>query len=98
MPVSESVHQSHTRVVEIANEFGLHIRPASVFVKVASEYDSDLIVEKDGNEVAGKSIFGLMSLEAARGSKLHLTARGNDAVDMLERLVSLVECQFQEEA
>ena len=69
----------HTRMVSIKNEFGMHIRPASVFVKIASEYDADLIVEKDGNEVPGKSIFALMTLEAAFGTKLKLTAEGDDA-------------------
>lgn len=87
----------HTRTVKILNEFGMHIRPASVFVKVASEYDSDLTVEKDGNEVPGKSIFALMTLEAACGCKLKLTADGTDAKDMLDRLESLVDCKFKEE-
>ncbi len=87
----------HTRTVSIKNEFGMHIRPASVFVKVASEYDSDLIVEKDGNEVPGKSIFALMTLEAAFGCKLKLTAEGDDAKDMLDRLEALVERKFKEE-
>ncbi|MDE0840294.1 MAG: HPr family phosphocarrier protein [Kiritimatiellae bacterium] len=87
----------HTRTVVIKNEFGMHIRPASVFVKVASRYESDLTVEKDGNEVPGKSIFALMTLEAACGTKLNLTADGADAKTMLDHLEALVERKFAEE-
>ncbi|MDA1044739.1 MAG: HPr family phosphocarrier protein [Verrucomicrobia bacterium] len=87
----------HTRTVQIRNEFGMHIRPASIFVKVASSFEADLTVEKDGNEVPGKSIFGLMTLEAAYGSTLNLTANGADAKAMLDRLEALVESRFKDE-
>ncbi len=82
--------------VEILNEYGIHARPASLFVKVASRYAADIMVVKDGSEVPGKSIMGLMTLQASVGSKLRLVADGEDADEMIDALVTLIESKFEE--
>jgi phosphocarrier protein len=86
-----------TREFTITNQCGIHARPAALFVKAASRYDSDVLVEKDGNKVSGKSIMGLMTLEASVGSKLKVTADGNDAEAVLNELQALVEGKFGED-
>jgi phosphocarrier protein HPr len=81
----------------IQNRNGLHARPAAMFVKTASRYQSDVWVEKDGERVNGKSIMGLMMLAAGRGSVLAVEAEGSDAETVLEELRKLVESAFGEE-
>ncbi len=85
------------RVLTIKNQFGLHARPSALFVKIASRYESDVLVEKDGNTVSGKSIMGLMTLEASLGSKMKITAVGMDADKVLNELEQLVENKFYED-
>ena len=85
------------RILTIKNQFGLHARPSALFVKIATRYEADVLVEKDGNEVSGKSIMGLMTLEAGLGSKMKVTALGSDAVKVLDELEQLVENKFYEE-
>jgi phosphocarrier protein len=86
-----------TRTFEIRNQYGIHARPAALFVKTAARFDVDVTVEKDGNSVSGKSIMGLMTLEASRGSKLKVTASGVDAKQVLDELQALFEAGFDEE-
>lgn len=86
-----------TRTFEILNQYGIHARPAALFVKTASRYDADVFVEKDGNRVSGKSIMGLMTLEASRGSKLVVTADGPDAEAVLDELEQLIDRRFDED-
>ena len=86
-----------TRVFEVRNQYGIHARPAALLVKTAGKYDVDVTVEKDGNSVSGKSIMGLMTLEASRGSKLTVTATGPEATDVLDELQALFEAGFDEE-
>jgi phosphocarrier protein HPr len=85
-----------TRTFEIRNQYGIHARPAALFVKTAARFDVDVMVEKDGNSVSGKSIMGLMTLEASRGSKLKVTASGADATEVLNELQALCEAGFDE--
>jgi phosphocarrier protein len=84
------------REVTILNQFGIHARPAAMFVKAASRYDAEVFVERSGNRVSGKSIMGLMTLEASKGTRLRLMAQGADADAMLAELVALVENKFGE--
>ena len=79
------------------NQYGIHARPAALFVKTASRYDADVTVEKDGNQVSGKSIMGLMTLQASRGSKLKVIAEGEDAEMVLDEIQALVEAKFDED-
>jgi len=87
---------SVTREVEIVNRAGMHARPAAEFVRTAGRFRSDIRVEKDGIEVNGKSIMGVLMLAAEHGSRLLLTAKGEDAVDAVDALSELVRCGFQE--
>ncbi len=85
-------------VVEIKNEAGLHARPSSLFVQVAGEYDANVTVVSDGEEVNGKSIMGLMLLAAEQGRQLKLIADGPQEEEVLEALRVLVEVdKFNEE-
>jgi phosphocarrier protein len=81
----------------ILNQYGIHARPAALFVKAASRYDSDIYVEKDGNRVSGKSIMGLMTLEASKGSRITVSAEGVDAEEAIKELQGLIESKFDEE-
>jgi phosphocarrier protein len=90
-------NETSTRVFEIRNQYGIHARPAALFVKTAARYDVDVLVEKDGNSVSGKSIMGLMTLEASRGSKLTVSATGLDAEQVLDELQALFESGFDGE-
>ena len=63
----------------LQNKYGLHVRPAGLFAKIASRFNAEVEVEKDGNVVSGKSIMALMTLEAVCGTKLTVTATGPQA-------------------
>ncbi|HAS81415.1 MAG TPA: HPr family phosphocarrier protein [Verrucomicrobia bacterium] len=78
------------REFKITNQYGIHARPAALFVKAASRFDAEVSVEKDGMVVSGKSIMGLMTLEAGRGSVLRVTADGADCEEALDHLEDLV--------
>ncbi|MFK4785441.1 HPr family phosphocarrier protein [Fusobacterium sp. MFO224] len=84
--------------VEIKNKAGLHARPSSLFVQVATKFDSEIKVRYDDEEINGKSIMGLMLLAAEQGRKLELEADGSDEIEMLEALKKLIEVEkFGEE-
>ena len=88
---------SVTRDLVIGNKLGLHARPAAMFVRVANRFASDIVVEKDGEEINGKSIMGLMLLAAGCGSRLKVTVTGTDAADMVKALEELIARKFDEE-
>ena len=79
-----------TREFTLLNRYGMHVRPAGLFAKIASRYDANVEVEKDGNAVSGKSIMALMTLEATCGSVLKVTAEGPQAEEVLDELAALV--------
>lgn len=85
------------RELAIRNQYGIHARPAAMFVKTASKYEADVTVEKDNVRVSGKSIMGLMTMEASCGTKIRITAEGADADQALDELQKLVEHKFYEE-
>ena len=91
-----SQDQPLEREVEIVNRAGMHARPAAEFVKLAGQFAAHIRVEKDGLEVNGKSIMGVLMLAAEHGSRLRLTAEGDDALDALEALSDLVGRGFEE--
>ena len=80
----------------ISNKLGIHARPAAQFVKTASQFEAEIRVEKDGEEINGKSIMGLMMLAAGHGSVLKLIAEGPDAEEALQSLEDLVVRNFGE--
>ncbi|HRQ88934.1 MAG TPA: HPr family phosphocarrier protein [Bacteroidia bacterium] len=81
----------------IPNEDGLHARPAAKFVKLANRFSCDVWVEKDDEEINGKSIMGLMMLAAAQGSVIKVSAEGDDAEAALQQLSALVLSGFESE-
>jgi phosphocarrier protein len=83
--------------IAITNRLGLHARPAAMFVRIASRYRSEVWVSKEGEEVNGKSIMGLMMLAAGKGSTLHLRCEGPDADKAVEELEQLIKSKFNEE-
>ena len=83
-----------TKELTLANRYGMHVRPAGLFAKVASRYDADVTVEKDGTVVSGKSIMALMTLEAGHGAILKVTATGPQEKDVIEELEALVARKF----
>lgn len=85
------------REVTIVNKLGLHARAASKLVTEASRFSSDIRIAKDGREVSGKSIMGVMMLAAARGSCIRLSADGDDADTALDTLEELIRSHFGED-
>ncbi len=83
--------------VTIVNNAGLHTRPAATIVKMASKYKSDFFIHKDGMEINGKSIIGVMTLAAAKGSKLLLTFNGEDEEEAAKEIIDYFERGFDEE-
>ena len=83
-----------TREFTLLNRYGMLVRPAGLFAKIASRYDANVEVEKDGNAVSGKSIMALMTLEATCGSVLKVTAEGPQAEEVLDELAALVARKF----
>ena len=86
-----------TKQLTVINRLGIHARPAALFVKVAGKFTSQIMVEKDGETINGKSIMGLMMLAAAQGSKLTVTAEGADAEAALKALEELFHQKFNED-
>ncbi|MDA3873517.1 MAG: HPr family phosphocarrier protein [Kiritimatiellae bacterium] len=80
----------------INNEYGLHARPAALFVKCASEFDAEVMVVKDGMSVSGKSIMGLLTLEGHQGAILKIEATGAQAGEAIKALTELIESNFGE--
>ncbi|VAW38163.1 hypothetical protein MNBD_DELTA02-155 [hydrothermal vent metagenome] len=81
----------------ITNRLGLHARAASRFVQISSKFDSEIFIAKDGQEVNGKSIMGILILAAGCGSVVTLRAEGSDAKSALDSLGGLIERGFDEE-
>jgi phosphocarrier protein HPr len=89
--------QKIEKEVSIINRLGLHARPAAMFVRIASRYRSEVWVAKEGEEVNGKSIMGLMMLAAGQGSKLRIRCQGPDAQKAMEELEQLIQSRFNED-
>src|SRR5213594_1805104 len=89
--------QKIEKEISIVNRLGLHARPAAMFVRIASRYRSEIWVAKEGEEVNGKSIMGLMMLAAGQGSKLRIRCEGPDAEKALEELEELIKARFNED-
>jgi len=80
----------------IKNKLGLHARAAAVFVRLSSKFNSDIKILKDGYEVDGKSILGVLSLAAIKGSKIEIVARGEDSEQAVNEIEELIESGFGE--
>lgn len=82
--------------ITIINKLGLHARAAAKFVALASDFKSEIFLIKDTKTVNGKSIMGIMMLAASKGTKLLITANGDDENDAVEKLTALVRNRFDE--
>jgi len=89
-------HQPLTRELVVQNKMGIHARPAAMIVRITNRYKSDIFVEKDSEQVNGKSIMGLMMLAAAKGSRVKFLANGPDAAQILDELEDLFARKFDE--
>lgn len=85
------------KIFKITNKHGLHARPAAHLVKVAGQYKSDIKIIKDGYEVNGKSIMGVMMLAAEPGSEVLFVIDGEDEQQALEGIAELFEKNFYED-
>ena len=83
--------------VQVVNRLGLHARAAARLVHLANEFRSKITVSRGDSTVDGKSILGLLTLAAAKGTKLRLAATGDDAKEAVARLAALVRDRFGEE-
>jgi len=81
----------------IKNKLGLHARAAALFVQLSNKFDSEILVEKSGQEVNGKSIMGILILAATQGSKITVKADGQDAAVAIEELGKLIDAGFGED-
>jgi phosphocarrier protein HPr len=85
------------REVTVTNRAGLHTRPASMIVRKASQFCSEFFIQKDGYEINGKSIIGVMTLAAEHGATLILQFDGEDEIEAADALALLFEDGFGEE-
>lgn len=85
-----------TRELVIENVLGLHARPAAMLAKLASRFDCDISIDSGNVTVSAKSLMGLLSLEAARGTKLMFSVEGPDAEQAINEITSLIESRFGE--
>ena len=85
------------RQLTIVNRRGLHARAAAQFVKLAGEFDAEITVAKDGTEVSGLSIMGLMMLAAAPGTSIEVRARGGQAEEAVAAITALIAGGFDED-
>ena len=92
-------HRRRTAVGEalITNRLGMHARPATLFVQTANRFKSEIFVSKDGAEVDGKSIMGILTFGAGKGTTLKIRAVGEDAEEAIEALSGIVREGFGEE-
>ena len=82
--------------VTIRNRAGVHTRPAAAIVKLAAKFKAEFMIEKDGMEINGKSIIGVMTLAAEQGSTLILRFEGEDELEASKAIVGLFERGFDE--
>ncbi len=81
----------------IRNRLGLHARAAALLVKTANRFVSEVTIEKDGLEVNGKSIMGILMLAASKGTRITLKVDGKDSAQAIQTLSKLIENKFDEE-
>lgn len=82
--------------VAICNKLGLHARASAKFVSLAADFKSEITLARNGQQVNGKSIMGIMMLAAAKGAEIELCADGKDEKRALETLTELINNRFGE--
>ena len=93
-PTSNS--QGLEKILTVQNKMGIHARPAAMIVRTANQFKADVFFEKDEEVVNGKSIMGLMMLAAGSGSKIKMTASGEDAQEAIKAVEELFSRRFDE--
>ena len=88
--------QQLTKELVVQNKMGIHARPAAMIVRITNKFKADVFVEKDDEQVNGKSIMGLMMLAAGKGSKVKFIATGDDGSQLLTELEALFGRKFDE--
>jgi phosphocarrier protein len=88
--------QQLSKELTVQNKMGIHARPAAMIVRITNRFKADVFVEKDEEQVNGKSIMGLMMLAAGKGSVVRFIASGEDAAPMLAELEALFTRKFDE--
>ena len=96
-PAGKRYPDVQERSVTIINKLGLHARAAAKFVTTASSFSSKVDLSRNGQQVNGKSIMGVMMLAASRGTEVVITTQGSDEVEAADSLVELVENRFGEQ-
>lgn len=96
MEKSDTTAKTLTKELLVQNKMGIHARPAAMIVRVTNKFKAEVYVEKDEEQVNGKSIMGLMMLAAAKGTKVKFIATGEDAPAMLTELEALFAKRFDE--
>ena len=84
-----------SKTVKIANKLGLHARPSAKVVQTASKFKSEITLEKEGLEVNGKSIMGVMMLAAEMGAEIKISAKGQDEEEAVKALVEVIGSKFE---
>lgn len=95
--VMENVSNMVSKDFEIVNRLGLHARAASKLVNLTSNFDCEIFISKEGQEVNAKSIMGILILAAAKGTTVTVRAEGSDADDALSSVGDLIKEGFGEE-
>ncbi|MCE9580234.1 MAG: HPr family phosphocarrier protein [Deltaproteobacteria bacterium] len=85
------------RTLMVVNELGMHARAATKFVQLAAKFPCEIHVAKDGHEVNGKSIMGVLMLVASKGSQIVIKAKGDRSTDAVAALAQLVQDKFGED-
>ena len=83
--------------ITISNELGIHARPAGMIANTSSRFICDIKLTKDGMEVNAKSIMGIMTLAAGKGSVIEVTAKGKDEAEAVAAIVDLFDRKFEED-
>ena len=96
MEKNDTTAKTLTKELLVQNKMGIHARPAAMIVRVTNKFKADVHVEKEDEQVNGKSIMGLMMLAAAKGSIVRFVAQGSDAEQMLTELEALFAKKFDE--
>jgi phosphocarrier protein HPr len=96
-PAAKRYPDVQQRTVIIINKLGLHARAAAKFVTTASSFSSKVDLTRNGKQVNGKSIMGVMMLAASRGTEVIIMTQGSDEIEAADSLVELIENRFGEQ-
>lgn len=85
------------KTFEIKNKLGLHARPAAKLVRISSQYKAKVFIEKDGQQVNGKSMLSVLTMACPQGSRITIRAEGRDASEVINALEKVIEDKFGED-